>query len=119
MNWFLNLNINTTNLPRTCEKFVNISIFFYSCGATEMLFQKLVHKVFKHSKTMKALGLRPRAFISFLVAAEKFYIFWCVSPIVVSSALLPRAHQNLVKDLDKMGKQIQRSYNNYCIYYDK
>lgn len=22
-------------------------------------------------------------------------------------------------DLDKMGKQIQRSYNNYCIYYDK
>ena len=53
----------TTNLP-TCEKFVNISILFYSWGVIEKLFQKLVSK---QSKTIKALGLRLRTFISFLV----------------------------------------------------
>ena len=42
----------TTNLP-TCEKFVNIYIFFYSWGAIE--------KLFENSKTIKTLGLRPRA----------------------------------------------------------
>ena len=36
----------TTNLPTTCEKFVNISIFFYSWGAIEKLFQKLVQSGF-------------------------------------------------------------------------
>ena len=30
VNSFLDLNINTTNLPTTCEKFVSTSIFFYS-----------------------------------------------------------------------------------------
>ena len=29
----------TTNFPTTCEKFVNISIFFYSWGAIETLFK--------------------------------------------------------------------------------
>ena len=48
----------TTNLL-TCEKFVNIYIFFYSWGAIE--------KLFENSKTIKTLGLRPRAFNSFLV----------------------------------------------------
>ena len=42
----------TTNLP-TCEKFVNIYIFYYSWGAIE--------KLFENSKTIKTLGLRPRA----------------------------------------------------------
>ena len=46
----------TTNLP-TCEKFVNISIFFYPWGAIE--------KLFENSKTIKTLGLRPRAFQQF------------------------------------------------------
>ena len=87
MNGFLNLNINTTNLPTTYEKFPFIpearlrSYFKNSCIGFHQGFQTL--------ETMKARGLRPRAFISFLVAAEKFYIFWCLSPIVVSSALLP------------------------------
>ena len=42
----------TTNLL-TCEKFVNIYIFFYSWGAIE--------KLFENSKTIKTLGLQPRA----------------------------------------------------------
>ena len=67
---------------------------------------------------MKALGLRPRAFISFLVAAEKFYIFWCVSPIVVSSALLPKSLPEFSQRPRQNG-ETNRSYNNYCIYYDK
>ena len=60
VNSFLNLNINTTNLPTTFEKFVNISISFHSWGVSSFI------RVSKYSKKIKSLGLRPRAFISFL-----------------------------------------------------
>ena len=67
----------TTNLPTTCEQFVNICIFLFSWDAIKKLFQKtrasgfIMEKIntrhHQHTKTINALGLRPRAFISFLV----------------------------------------------------
>ena len=43
-NSFLN-SMKTCDWLTTCEKFVNISIFFYSWGAIEKLFQNFVHQV--------------------------------------------------------------------------
>ena len=42
-----------TNLPTTCEKFLNISIFFYSCGAIEKLFQNSCIVFHQGSQTLK------------------------------------------------------------------
>ena len=63
----------TTNFPTTWKIFVNISILFYSWGARwdwEVISKTRASGfigVSKQSKTIKALGLRLRTFISFLV----------------------------------------------------
>ena len=57
--YFTVLKVGRGHKMTTCEKFLNISIFFYSWGVIE--------KLFENSWTIKTLGLRPRASNSFLV----------------------------------------------------
>ena len=72
----------------------------------------MFHRGFKHSKTIKALGLRPRAFISFLVFETPMKHSYSFLKYYLKNIYLKNNLHNVQK-LYKKSKNIQKKKKNY------